>query len=390
MENLSVLIRLASVLATALGLFAASYAQTTTNPDLSVVGNSSIFSHNDSTRTSEKEKLNVADPEIEIMVSGYLNPYARADAVVAWHAGASAEVEEVYATVLRGLPLNTNLRVGKYLLEFGRLNPVHEHAWSFVQRPIPHVQFFGDEGLNDVAVRASFSIPTGGAFTEVMAALLKGDALLGHSHEAEEEHVEDESVSSTSPGVFGRVTSSFATSEHAELAVGASAVYGVYGAHHHDEEEETEGQEELEHSVSNPKAVVVGVDVKYKCKPNRYASLQVEAEGLVRREEQHDGDHLNSFGGYGYIDYRFRQKYNAGMIGEYVRRRSLIEAEEGVHSIAESDTWRVGVFAGFAPMEETSLVRLVTHWTKPEEGDGFWELMLQMVFSLGPHQPHNF
>ncbi len=362
------------------GLFlvAGLSAQTTINPDVSVIGDIHAFSHNDASRAVEKEKLNLATPEMELMVAGYLNPYARAGAVVAWHGEHNAEVEEIYATILRGLPLNMNVRAGKYLLEFGRLNPVHPHAWSFMKRPLPHEHFFGSHGLSDMAVRAAFLLPTGDAYTEIMAALLKGDALLGHHHHGEEEEQEvcRDSVHIT-PGFFGRLTTSFALTDFTELALGMSVLNSVSHLH-------------LDTTTSEIKQLrswVAGVDAKYKHKPSRYTTLQIEAEGLLRSDEQEDGDRLSSYGGYGYIDYRFHKIYNLGSIFEYVRHKEH-EEEEG--SVQTHTIWRAGLFAGFAPIEETSLVRLIGHWTKPKDADGFWEVNVQLVFSLGPHQPHNF
>jgi hypothetical protein len=128
-----------------------------------------------------------------------------------------------------------------------------------------------------------------------------------------------------------------------------------------------------------------GLDVKYRYRPSRNTALQIETEALIRQDERRGGGHDNSWGGYGYVDYRFLQRYNVGAIGEYVRA----ELEEDMELVTR-ESWRVGLFAGFAPVEETSILRLVGHRTEPFEGDGFWELTMQLVFSLGPHQPHNF
>ena len=372
------------ILACALMLTAmTARAQTTINPDVSVIGDFRAFSHSDEARDDERDKVTIADPQLELYLSGYLNPYVRADAAIAWHPGASAELEEIYATVLRGLPLGMNLRLGKYRLEFGRLNPVHPHAYSFIHMPLVHESFFGEEGLNDMALRAAFLLPTGNAYTEVMGAVTKGDALMAHEHDHNEEAEEDESDRSD-PGVFGRATTSFGVGAHSELSFGGSALYSVYEPHHH--EEEMEEEEEHETTV---RALVVGGDTKFKYRPNRYTSVTIEAEALLRRNELPDGDHVNSYGGYGYIDYRFRQMYNVGTIVEWMRNRHEDhEAGEGV--FADEDTFRVGLFTGWAPIEETSLVRLAGHWTEPDDRDGFWGVTLQFVFSLGPHQPHNF
>ncbi|MBK7092555.1 MAG: hypothetical protein IPH59_12695 [bacterium] len=114
-----------------------AFGQTTLNPDLSVVGDIRTFTHNDKSRPSEESEFNLTSPDMEIVVAGYLNPYSRADLVLAWEGGEKAEIEELYATILRGLPLGMNLRAGKYRLEFGRLNPVHPHAYCLFTNLCP-------------------------------------------------------------------------------------------------------------------------------------------------------------------------------------------------------------------------------------------------------------
>jgi len=360
--------------------FARSNGQTTVNPDISLIGDIRAFSHDDKTRPQERRELNLNNPEIELMISGYVNPYVRADAVFAWHGEEhNAEIEEAYATILRGLPLGMNLRAGKYLLEFGRLNSVHPHAWSFIKRPLPHTAFFGEEGLSDMALRTSFLLPTGSAYTEVMGAVLKGDALIGHGHADGEEHPgeetdHDEDIK-TDFGFFGRLGTSWAVSEFGELAVGGSVLNSVHEAHSESEQY---------------RSWIIGGDLKYKNKPNRNRSLQVECEFLYRIQEHEVTENLKSFGGYAYLDYRFRQQYNAGGIFEFLREDHAHEHLEGDFEIERVNTWRAGVFLGFMPVEETSLVRLAGHWIEPDEGDGYGEITLQLVFSLGPHQPHNF
>ena len=370
-------------------LAVSAIAQTSLNPDISVVGDFRAYGHNDESRSDETETLNLADPSMELVAAGYLNPYARADVVVGWHGEHSAEIEEVYATILRGLPLGMNLKVGKYLLEFGRLNPVHEHAWSFIERPLPHTAFFGEEGLNGTAVRTSFLLPTGEAYTELMVGALGGEILEGHSHEHEddaEEEDHEEYDGHRDLGFFARLTTSIAASDNSEIAFGGSLVNAVHGFAELEEEDSDEFPDQL-------RSWLAGCDIKYKYKPSRYTALQFEAEGILRSDEQQEGDNLNSYGGYAYLDYRFAQKYNLGGIFEYLRQKQAHHHEDGDEEhieIHEADTWRAGLFVGFAPIEETSLIRVAGHWTEPDEGDGFWEAQLQFVFSLGPHQPHNF
>jgi len=344
----------------ALSLATRAFGQTTLNPDISLVGDIRIFSHDDPASPSEQKRLNLADPGLELVVGGYLNPYARADAVISWEEGSNAEIEEAYATFLRGLPLGMNLRVGQYLLEFGRLNPTHPHAYPFIHRPLPHELYFGDGGLKDMAVRASFLLPTGGVYSEAMFGVLKGDLVRGESSGAPDTGAALDAP--VDPGFFGRLDASLATSDYGELAFGASGLTAVYDADEH------------------LRAWLGGVDVKYKWKPSRNRSLQIESEVLVSRRRMATGDDVTALGGYGYADYHFRQRFNLGGIGEY--------AQDALDS--DGHVWRGGAFFGFAPVEETSLVRLEGDWTKSDSADGFWSLNLQLIVGLGPHQPHTF
>lgn len=346
------------------------FAQTTLNPDFSLVGDIRAFTHSNPGRPTEKGEFNLENPAMEFVVAGYLNPYARADAVIAWEGEDNASIEELYATILRGLPLGLNLRAGKYRLEFGRINPVHPHAYSFIHQPLPHEMFFGGEGLNDMAIRASMAIPTGSLYTELMGAVLKGDAFAGEETEDSEAPeatlksyalLQDEETR-IKPGFFGRITSSGAVTEHAELAVGASIVTSEY-----DREERL-------------RATIFGFDFKYKWKPDRNSSIAVEGEFLNSHRETFDGRSSKSSGVYAYVDYRFRQKYNLGCMYEF----SPEPADNQFH------VSRFTGFVGFAPIEETTLIRIAGDWTIPKEDDSFWTATLQFVFSLGPHQPHKF
>ncbi len=340
-------------------------AQTTLNPDISLVGDVRAFSHDDPSRPTESKEFNLQSPNMELMVAGYLNPYSRADAVVAWEDGENANIEELYATILRGLPLDMNLRVGKYRLEFGRLNPLHPHAYSFIYVPLPHEEFFGGEGLNDMAIRASFVLPTGKLYTEAMGAVLKGDILQGEDEggdSGEGGEATEPADTRVKPGFFGRLTTSAGMSDNAELTAGLSAVTAEY--------------DRAEHL----RAWVFGTDVKYKWRPDRNRSLTLEGELLGNHRDLDDGQSVTSWGGFGYLDYHFRRQYNLGSIFEYTQGST----DSDFH------IWRTGVFVGFSPVEETSLVRLVGDWTEPKGEDGFWTVTVQLVFSLGPHQPHNF
>ena len=48
------------------------------------------------------------------------------------------------------------------------------------------------------------------------------------------------------------------------------------------------------------------------------------------------------------------------------------------------------VFGGFAVMEESTLLRLMYERFLPQDQDAINTVTLQLLFSMGPHKPHQF
>src|SRR4030043_482862 len=119
-----------------------SWAQTSINPDISAIGTFNTYT-NFIKDTPEYGKLNFDMPEFELFVDGYLNPYARATFNVAFHDG-EFHGEEIYAQIVRGLPLDVQIKAGKYLLGFRKINTIHPKVWSFIYRPLYQQIYFGD------------------------------------------------------------------------------------------------------------------------------------------------------------------------------------------------------------------------------------------------------
>ena len=57
------------------------------------------------------------------------------------------------------LPLNMNLKVGKYYAEFGPLNRYHDHALPQFDRPRALVNLFSNAGLGGIGLAADFLLP---------------------------------------------------------------------------------------------------------------------------------------------------------------------------------------------------------------------------------------
>jgi hypothetical protein len=361
--------------------------------DISAICDFRAFTHNIE-GSSKKNNLNLDFNELELAIQGYLNPYAKADVFVS-SGGENFEIEEASATILRGLPLNLNVKAGRYLIDFGRLNQGHPHAWSFVDRPISHRVLLGAEGLKDVGIGLSTLLPIG-VYSKLSLNVLSGQSL---AWEGEERGTEK-------PMGVGRWSMFLPVGEHGNMDAGISGLYGIYL-----------GKDAENSGGHNLKATMTAVDFKYKYRPSDYTSLVLQGEWLFNRREQMREDAVktvSNYGGFVFVDYRFQKRYNLGF---------MVDIAPGVFDYDAEDIYEGGPEEGnntplgrfdnkntttaltgfFGIMEETTMIRLFGRYMKfaiddptllatPEltSKDSQFLAGLQLVFSLGPHKPHDF
>ena len=376
--------------------FGFSLAQTSINPDISAIGTFNTYT-NFIKDTPEYGKLNFDIPEFELFVDGYLNPYARATFNVAYHDG-EFHGEEIYAQVVRGLPLDVQIKAGKYLLGFGKINTIHPHAWSFIYRPLYQQIYFGDEGFNDIGADLSFILPTGDVYTTLDVGIFKGDALINEHHEEEEEHFEMER--GNGPIFVGRLGSFFSLGDFSNMEVGLSGSYGVYSKI--DFYTSTDSSATPENRALN--YFYSGIDFKYKYRPDSYTALTIQGEALWNRRDVPRKDDLDldrqeeiyTFGAFIYVDYQFNKIFSVG--AKYDFTYGIIGDETNYYTLANDDqnkTSGIEGWLGYYPFEETLALRLgVQHlmfsYADATERDGETTINLQLIFSLGPHKAHPF
>lgn len=355
-------------------------AQTSLNPDLSVIPRFRL-DMNDGEKLPTQRQWNQPDltfEELELVLQAYLNPYAKADVVLSLPGPdveeAKLGLEEAYATILRGLPLDLNLRVGKYRVEYGKINRIHPHAWPFLTQPLSQQRFIGEEGLNDVGVSASVLLPTGDIYTQLTVDLLRGLTV------AEAAGITDTSEASPYYANSARLSSFFAIDDENDLEVGMSMFTGIHDPYNRD------------------RFWYLNADFKYKYRPSSYSSLVLQGEYLYSTRRAWQDKDLNAFllpdgtpehrnistaGLYVYADFQFLKVFSIG--ARYDWSQTPYSAEDKATAIA--------LFAGYYPVEETLGLRLQYQRTSahnPLESQTINSLALQVVFSLGPHKAHPF
>jgi hypothetical protein len=358
------------------------------NPDISVVGQPSIRTTDDSADPDHKRvRLDVG--ETEIVFDSYLNPYARGSFILSLGAD-RIELEEGYFTLLRGLPGGLNLKGGKYRVGFGKLNTAHPHANPFTE-PFRVLTTYlpGDESFNETGVSLSERIPMPGDCSLTASAdWLQGDTFR-RSREPDSSAVAagdplnqyasgPDRTGETRPAVLGRLSGFAMIGERSAIEFGLSATQGTNNI------------------AATARTRVFGADVKAKLwnSARSYLVLQGEALKLDREDAAWDPttvryvkDKVTPFGGYFFADYNFSQRYNAG--ASYERYQADTADKEWNQA--------VGLFTGFALMEETTAFR--ADWTRfqPGKSEGASSspaavntFTFRVIYSMGPHKAHQF
>ena len=363
------------------GVATTAQAQTTINPQISVIPRFKMDT-NDGEKLSEGvrefSRPDFQFEELELAIQSYLNPFARGD-VILTIPGPDIEnsklgIEELYATILRGLPLDLNVRVGKYRVEYGKLNMVHPHAYPFITQPLSQERFLGTEGLNDLGISASILLPTGDVYSKLTVDLLRGNSVSAVAG------MSDTTGAKPYYATSSRLMAFFTLSDESDLETGLSTYTGIHDPYNRERFWYFNG------------------DFKFKWRHSSYTSLVVQGEYLFNTrhaaQDAQGGQFLDALGHperraiqtggmYVYADYQFFKLYSIG---------ARYDWSETPYS--NSDRAKgVSIFCGYYPVEETLGLRFEYQHTTTETVASSQDvnyLGLQLIFSLGPHKAHPF
>lgn len=352
------------------------------NPNLSVIAQPRLVVSGDPADPSRQRPVWDLG-ETEFVLDDYLNPYVRGNLTLAYAREEGLALEEGYLDVVRGLPGTLNLRLGQWRSGFGKLNPQHPHVYPFAERFGVLAAFLpGGEGMNEMGLQASLRLPSPGE-TALTASVdwLQGDSF---RIEREDSGFETDPLTDTDdgdrkeearPAVLGRLSAFAPMGERSGLELGLSA---------------TEGTNNV---AAGTTTRVIGFDAKAKLwnSEQSYLLLQGEALKLTREDAGWDGtgyttDEVSPWGWYLFADYNWNQRWNAGASYERFQPDTVDPAWN--HAL--------GVFAGFALMEETTALRL--DWRREQTGtaadeddpDAVDVVTLRVIWSMGPHKAHQF
>jgi hypothetical protein len=115
--------------------------------------------------------------ESELVVTANIDPYFRGALIASLTPDNALEVEESYFQTT-SLPSGLTLKGGRFLSGIGYLNEIHQHAWDFQDAPLPYKAFLGGRYSQDGA-QLKWIAPTP-VFLELGAELGNGGAFPGN------------------------------------------------------------------------------------------------------------------------------------------------------------------------------------------------------------------
>ncbi len=356
-----------------------------TNPDISLIGQPLIHWTDAAGDPSRKRPVLDAG-ETEIVFDAALNPYARGWATLSFAEG-GASVEEIYFTMLRGLPAGLTLKGGKYRMGFGKLNMVHPHAYPFAERfSVLAAYLPGEEAFNETGLQLSARLPAPGDISLTASIdALQGDTFrilrqpsLALNDPLAINPLNGDRTAEPRTAVLGRLSAFLPVNVRSGVELGLSGTQGTNNA------------------AAATRTTVLGADVKAKLWTGDDSFLLVQAEALKLDREEASWDEASAaytttsiqpLGGYLFADFSWAKRYDAGASYESFQRPTADKARDSAF----------GVFAGLWLMEETTAFHLEYHRFMPGTPDGAIEspdavnsLRLRVIFSMGPHKVHQF
>lgn len=331
----------------------------------------------------------------ELVFSAAVDNYFDLFAVI--HAGEEgAALEEAYANT-RSLPFNTQLKFGKFLSGFGRLNGQHHHYWDFADQPLIYQGVFGSHGLLEKGVQATWLAPTD-TYLLLGTEVLQGENEQSFGSDALA--LTDKHAVDGAGLVVAFAKTGFDIGKTSWMA-GASFATGQARSNHADEEDNP-------HAKGGNRSIM-GVDLtgKYFLDATRYVMWQSEyiqrdlTDGVIANYTSTDADTLSQAlrlrsedqsGYYSQLIWKFEPQWRVGA------RYDAIDANKATtNGISTSSLHgdRNTLMLEYNPTEFSRIrLQYAQNTAFAPEGETklakFDEIMLQFNMAIGAHGAHSF
>lgn len=244
---------------------------------------------------------------VDILFSGEIDDVGKAMVNLAYHDD-DVRLEEGYLDIYDLLPFGTDVRLGKFRVNYGLLNTVHPHALPQVDYPAIYREYLGHEGYIDEGVGIAGSFPSlWGSDVKYTLQVLNGNRH-DHGHgEAEAEHEAHEEeyrrLKDYNDLVYvARLDNFIKPSDRINLRWGLSALTGRFDDDH-----------------NSPRFYYQGADLTLKLTPfaEKYKEIRWQTE-VISSQIEDRSSWERTYGLYSFIDYRFATRWLIGGRYDYV------------------------------------------------------------------------
>lgn len=335
----------------------------------------------------------------ELVVSSVVDPYF--DLFVVCDFGEDTfGIEEAYFTTRR-LAWGLQLKGGKFLSHFGRLNAQHTHQWDFADAPLVYAAFFGESLLNEKGVRLTWVAPLD-IYCMLGGEIFQGENPMsfGRSGFSDPKGVVTVQESG-GPDLAVAYAKTSVDWETLTLLGGISYASGMTRLNQGLEQGTALSQADYGHTH------VAGIDMTIKYLFDSIRCLTVQAEYLLRSRQGHhyrwageQGVIVNQWdsrqaGFYGQLIGRFSKRFRAGLRYDLLHLND-VEWDQ-VRQPHPERLPRLSAMAEYNPTEFSRLRIQYNHDTsryEPSAGHSVRkpnrELALQINLAIGAHGAHAF
>jgi hypothetical protein len=355
---------------------AASSAIQSLTPDLSFIADFALayFSEDEHLQSGghDPRENGFNLQQLELSVGAAVDPYFRFDSNIVFSLF-GVELEEAHATTL-ALPAQLQLRAGLFLTRFGRINPMHPHAWDFVDQPFAIGRVFGAEGNRGLGTELSWLSPLPW-YVEVVVSVTDagGEGTARSFYGAEDLGVE----SPFDLQYTAALKQFFPLGDDWSLAWGLSAATGPNP------------------TGRDNRSEVYGSDVYLKWRPITFQSDQyvaLHSEWLYRRRQVPEAV-LQDVNGFASVVFRFARRW--AVAGRYEYGSPAVdvgfdEVPDYLDPEWQGGRTRVSLDTTFWPTEFSRL-RLQGSADVPEwANEPIWATFLALEVVIGAHGAHAF
>ncbi len=268
------------------------------------------------------------------------------------------ELHEAYFE-FNTLPWNLYAKLGRFFLDVGRLNSIHQHDWHFTTTPLVHAMLFDVEGVFDQGGEVSLLMPWQW-YQELKVGFFNGRSW-GHTH--------GEGAVKPGPLVTARLKHFIPI--YGELGTQFGFTYIRYLV-------DEEGRE-IDHTG--------GADLTFKWQRGRYRSFIFSTEYWYRYEVRPDAVQDNTkHGFYSYVQYQFHQYWLAGFRYDYYAE---LDVRSSSGSSIDRQSFAQLLWVTLRP-SEFSYFRITGERSDVFGTELNYAVYVQADFILGYHPAHRY